>query len=510
MPYIAAGVIAAIAILIFILLVGSSFSRIFIGESPKSNAESITKPEIELGVDNVNVNKTSENTAVMQVSFAVHNTGKSTAILQTVQYSILVNGIKIASGAIGRQSEDVISGQASVYPVLAGDTIHPKDIQSLNKSAVGSSVWDSITGGKVSYAVKGIYLFRDNTNLQAEGVVKDFELAYPPTTTAPAVTPNNQNNSSAGSSLPKLVQTIPLSNVNGRIDHMSVDLSGKRLFIAELGNNSLDVVDLKSGKRIGSISSGLSEPQGVVYISETNRIVVANGGDGSVKFYDGNSLSLLQDIKLASDADNIRYDNGTGLLYVGNGDGAIAVINDTTSAGKLVGEIKQDGHPESFQLEKSGTRIFVNVPSAQFVEVADKQKLQIDSRWSTVTSDASENFPMALDETNHRLFVGFRDPATVIVYDTETGKEIVGLPTAKDADDIFYDTANKQIYISAGEGFINIFKQVTADHYEPVAKIATAQGARTSLFVPELNRLYLVVPSLGPQQSAQIWVYEVQ
>jgi DNA-binding beta-propeller fold protein YncE len=291
---------------------------------------------------------------------------------------------------------------------------------------------------------------------------------------------------------------------------MSIDLQGKRLFIAELGNNSIDIIDLKLGKRIGSISNGLDEPQGVMYIPETNRIAVANGGDGSVKFYDNNSsFSLVGDVKLADDADNIRYDNSTGLLYVGYGDGAVAIINATT--GKTVGDIKLNAHPESFQLEQSGTRIFVNVPPDHSIEVADKQKTQQPtSRWAADVTGATENYPMALDEANHRLFVGFRDPAKVIVYDTQTGKEVASMDTTKDADDIFYDSHNKQIYVSGGEGFIDVYKQIDADHYELVIKIATAQGARTSLFVPELDSLYLAVPASGNQQNAQLRIYEVQ
>jgi hypothetical protein len=377
----------------------------------------------------------------------------------------------------------------------------------MSKQSVDAQMMMGHTSGKANYVVKDIYLYRDNTNLQAEGIEKDFELAYPPTAVAAA--PINQNNPSGGGTMLKRVQIIPLPNVNGRIDHMSIDLQSKRLFIAELGNNSLDVVDLRSGKRIGSISTGLNEPQGVMYIPETNRIVVTNGADGSVKFYDGSSFSTAgDDVKLTGDADNIRYDNGTRLLYVGYGDGAIAVINATT--GKIIGDTKLDGHPESFQLEKSGARIFVNVPSNHFIEVADKQRLQVDSRWSTINAGASENFPMALDELNHRLFVGFRDPAKVIVYDTKTGNEIASIDTARDVDDIFYDSTKGQIYVSVGEGFINIFKQIDADHYGSVTKMATAQGARTSLFVPELNRFYLAVPALGEQQNAELWIYEVQ
>jgi outer membrane protein assembly factor BamB len=212
----------------------------------------------------------------------------------------------------------------------------------------------------------------------------------------------------------------------------------------------------------------------------------------------------LQTIKLNGDADNIRYDSNNGLVYVGYGNGGLAVIN--AASGEKLGNIRLPGHPESFQIEKLGNKAFVNVPDDDSIIVTDKKNLKVTSKW-TLTS-ATQNFPMALDEGNHRLFVGFRDPAKVIVYDTESGKEVASFNTAKDADDIFYDSANKQIYISGGEGSIDIFKQRDADHYDLVNRIQSIQGARTSLFVPELNQLYLAVPEHGGQE-AQIQIYEV-
>jgi DNA-binding beta-propeller fold protein YncE len=310
--------------------------------------------------------------------------------------------------------------------------------------------------------------------------------------------------SSTGNSSLSLVQTIRLPNVTGRIDHLGVDKNGERLFVAELGNNSVDIIDLRGGKRISSVTTALNEPQGIAFVPELNRLFVANRADGSVNIFDGKTFTLLQTIKLNGDADNIRYDSNNGLVYVGYGNGGLAVIN-ASSAEKL-GNIQLPGHPESFQLEKFGNKVFVNVPDDDSIIVADKKNLKVTSKW-TLTS-ATENFPMALDEGNHRLFVGFRDPAKVIVYDTESGREVASFNTAKDVDDIFYDAANKQIYISGGEGAIDIFKQRDADHYDLVNRIQSIQGARTSLFVPELNQLYLAVPDHRGQE-AQIQIYEV-
>jgi len=311
-----------------------------------------------------------------------------------------------------------------------------------------------------------------------------------------------------------LIQSIPIPNVNGRIDHMAVDITGreKLLFVAELGNNSLDIIDLNAGRRIHSIDNGLlNEPQGVAFIPQFGRIFVSNGRDGSVDVFDAKTFNLNKNIKLPSgDADNIRYDPHTRLVYTGYGEGALGVINAT--AGTIVGDIKLTAHPESFQIEAANksaeghNRIFVNVPDSNSVAVVDRQKGTLLTTWSI--PNAQNNFPMALDESNHRLFVGTRDPARLIVFDTDSGKVVSSLNIAGDPDDIFYDAVKKRLYVSGGEGFINIFQQQDANHYNPIGSIPTAPGARTSLFVPELNRFYVAVPHQGSQES-EIRVYKV-
>jgi YVTN family beta-propeller protein len=349
-------------------------------------------------------------------------------------------------------------------------------------------------------SVKDIILNKMGYNTTTERVIFGVPNPYP---LSAALSSTGANSSTDNSSL-SLVQSIPLPNVTGRIDHLGVDKKGERLFVAELGNNSVDIIDLRGGKRISSITTGLNEPQGIAFVPELNRLFVANRADGSVNIFDGKSFTLLKTIKLNGDADNIRYDSNNGLVYVGYGNGGLAVIN--ASSGEKLGNIQLPGHPESFQIEKFGNKVFANVPDDDSIIVADKKNLKVTSKW-TLTS-ATENFPMALDEGNHRLFVGFRDPAKVIVYDTESGRAVASFNTAKDVDDIFYDAANKQIYISGGEGAVDIFKQRDADHYDLVNRIQSAQGARTSLFVPELNQLYLAVPEHGGQE-AQIQIYKV-
>ena len=324
--------------------------------------------------------------------------------------------------------------------------------------------------------------------------------------------------STSSSSSFSLIQTIVIPNVNGRIDHMAIDIKSQRLFVAELQNNSLDVVDLKAEKRIYSINNNkniglLNEPQSVLFIPELNRIFVSNGQDGTVDVFDTKSFSLIKKINLPSDdADNMRYDPGSKFVYVGYGEGSLGIINTTNY--NIVGNIPINGHPESFQMEGkkqvspgNKQRIFINVPQSNSVEVVDDiQKRTVSKTWPI--TNARNNFPMALDEANHRLFVGTRDPPKLMVFDTNSGKVVSILDIANDADDIFYDTAKKRIYVSCGEGFVDVFQQQDVDHYNAIVSIPTAEGARTSLFVPELHRFYLAVPHIANQES-KILVYQV-
>lgn len=301
-----------------------------------------------------------------------------------------------------------------------------------------------------------------------------------------------------------LEQTIPLPEVQGRIDHLAVDLAGERLFVAALGNNTLEVIDLKEGKRIHTIK-GLKEPQGVLYLPEFRRLLVTNGGDGTCQIFDGDSLALVDTVKFSGDADNIRYKPRGQQVYVGFGAGALGALAAPT--GKHLWQVRLAGHPESFQLEESGPRIFVNVPPANRVAVIDRKKREDTAIWPL--KNARDNFPMALAEPDRRLFIGCRNPAKIIIYDTDTGKTVGMLEIARDIDDIFYDRKAKRLYASCGEGFLYVFRQTAADHFAVMAKISTAKGARTSLFVPEQECLYLAVPHRG-EQPAAVRVYRLQ
>jgi DNA-binding beta-propeller fold protein YncE len=301
----------------------------------------------------------------------------------------------------------------------------------------------------------------------------------------------------------RLEKTIELPDVQGRIDHLSIDLKRERLFVAALGNNTVEVIDIKGGKRAKTIA-GLREPQGVRYVPDVDRLYVANGKDGSVRVFDGNSYSPLKTIDYGDDADNLRYDAEHKRIYVGYGGGALGEFD---SDGNKIADIKLDAHPESFQLERDSPRIYVNLPGARKVAVVDREKHAVTATWGT--GMAFSNYPMALDESDHRLFVVARLPARLLVFDTNTGKIIQKLPAVGDCDDVFYDKTRKRIYASGGDGEISVFEQKDPDHYTELARIATVKGARTSFFSSELDRLFLAVRREG-SQSAAVQVFAPQ
>jgi len=305
---------------------------------------------------------------------------------------------------------------------------------------------------------------------------------------------------------------IALTKVEGRMDHLGVDVKRQRLFATAFDNHTLEVIDLKTGRQAHTIPN-LDEPQGAYYDADTNRLFVACGGDGTVKVFDGTTFQLLQSVTLDLDADNVRYDARSKHIVVGyggekflagkvsrpGGGGALAILDLT---GKKIAEIPMDAHPESFQLEKIGTRVFVNVPDRQEVEVADLAKRTLLERWKVT---CTTNFPMALDEAHHRLFVGCRIPARLAVFDTESGKIVAEPVIVEHTDDLFFDASRERIYI-LGEGFIEAWQEKDPDHYEGIGRYATPADARTGLFVPDLGELFETIPHHG-QQGAEILVY---
>jgi len=296
---------------------------------------------------------------------------------------------------------------------------------------------------------------------------------------------------------------FPLPGVEGRIDHFSVDVAGERLFIAALGNGSVEVLDVQQGKRVAEIK-GLKEPQGVFYDPKTGKIYVASGADGKFHVYDGKSPKEQATLEFSDDADNVRYDQKTGNIWVGFGSGGIGIVN---SIGQKVGSIELGGHPESFQFGENPDRVYVNVPKQLGVAVIDRSKRAVVARWGL--GGALANYPMAIDDADKRLFVGCRFPARLVVLDTTSGRIVGTLGTVGDADDVFYDASRRLVYVIGGEGALEILRQRDPDHYDRIERVSTASGARTGLYLPSLGRLFVAAPRRGPQ-AAKILVYQLR
>jgi hypothetical protein len=292
---------------------------------------------------------------------------------------------------------------------------------------------------------------------------------------------------------------IPLGEVSGRIDHLGIDLKRQRLLVAELGNNSLGVVDLAAGKVLRRID-GLREPQGVAYVPFSGSVFVANAGDGSVRVLRGEDLTAVGRIELGDDADNVRLDTARKRVLVGYGKGALAVI-DPVSLSKTA-DIRLKAHPEGFQIDETGSQVFVNVPDARDITVVD---LAAGAALSLPTQGAGSNFPMAIDADRHRVLVVFRSPPTLMALSSQDGHVVAEVETCGDADDVFVDRKRRRVYVSCGAGVVDVLEANEAG-YRQLARVPTVPGARTSLFVPELDRLFLAVRAASDEPAA-IWVF---
>jgi hypothetical protein len=294
---------------------------------------------------------------------------------------------------------------------------------------------------------------------------------------------------------------VPLGQVRGRIDHLAVDVARQRLYVAELGNNTVGVVDLVHHAVLRTLGN-LHEPQGIGYETTTDTLYVANAGDGAVQLFQGADLAPVGRIELGDDADNVRIDPKSHRVIVGYGKGALAVI-DPVSRNKI-GEIKLKGHPESFQITADGSQGFVNIPDAHEIAAVNFGQGEQTAAWST--QELRANYPMTLATTGSRIHVVFRHPASLVAFDMRSGKQLYSIDTCGDSDDVFFDSKRSRAYVSCGEGFIEVFAD-QGNHYAKEAKLATVVGARTALFVPELDLLFLAVRASGQEQAA-IWIFK--
>ena len=301
----------------------------------------------------------------------------------------------------------------------------------------------------------------------------------------------------------KLIKEISMPEVKGRVDHMAFNQKDQVLYVAALGNNSVEVIDLKNGTIVHSIK-GIEEPQGIAYVQDQNEIAVASGGNGDCVFYNASTFQKLATIHLSSDADNVRYDAAEKKLYVGYGNGGLGMIDPKVH--KLIGDIKFPAHPESFQIDKKNELIFVNLPDDHSIAVIDAMNFKLKDTWKI--SDLRANFPMTLDTANSLVIVGFRHPATLVAYDNKSGKEVSKTDLVGDVDDVFYYADKKLLLASGGNGYINIFKKSADNQFKLVSNISTRDGARTSLLIPSLG-YFILAARANSGKSTTIIIYQI-
>lgn len=294
---------------------------------------------------------------------------------------------------------------------------------------------------------------------------------------------------------------IPLGEIRGRLDHLALDVSRQRLYIAELGNDSLGIVDLRAGRTLRTVT-GLHEPQGVGYVPSTDTIWVTSGGDGTLHLFRGENGEADGVLPLGDDADNLRVDPGARRVYVGYGSGAIAIFDALTR--KKVADAGLKAHPEGFQLDTSSMHLYVNVPDARQIAIIDLAVERQSDEWAA-TGAAAANFPLALDPAGQRVIVGYRSPSTLVVYAMRTGKELSRIPLCGDVDDIAWVAARHSAYVSCGEGVIDVI-DLSGNHARRVGQVPTEKGARTLLYSPDLDRVYVAVRATE-QAAAAIWVF---
>jgi DNA-binding beta-propeller fold protein YncE len=310
----------------------------------------------------------------------------------------------------------------------------------------------------------------------------------------------------AGSPVLERVQKIKLSGrPEKKLDHLALDARRDRLFVANMANRTLDVIDLKQGKLLKSVP-GQKGIQGVTYAPDLDRVFVGLGVDGYCNAFDGETYAQLKSFPFPTDADNVRYDPHTGMVYVAHLEKSLGIVEAKTLTVKA--DLKLHGFPESLTLEKKRPRMYMNTPSPAAVMVFDTEKREVIKTFPL--KRASGNYPLALDEPNHRLFIGCRKKPMMLVMDSETGREISSVPVPQDIDDLFFDSKRKRLYAACGEGFLAVIRQLSADRYELLDKLPTSKLARTCLFDAEGSRLFLAVPQFGAMESPEIWVYRVR
>jgi DNA-binding beta-propeller fold protein YncE len=312
----------------------------------------------------------------------------------------------------------------------------------------------------------------------------------------------------------RLVQTISIPKVKGRLDHLDVDVKGQRLFVSALENGTVEAVSLGTGKWIRSIP-GFKKPQGISYVPSLNKLFIASGDDGMVRVFRGDTFELIDSIQLELGPNRVAYDSHAEILYVGYGGkdagkdyGEVALIDAKRDT--KIRDIQVAAHPAELLLDKSGQTLFVLVPVANEIQVADTKTGRIISTWPVTSQRPGD---AALDDVSHRLFIGTHTPPEMIAMDSRSGKEVAALPTVEGMDGVYFDARRQRVYVSGGRGFdvgsVFVYQQQDADHYREIATLATRAGAGTSFWSPELDRYFVAAPAHDNEDTA-ILVYQPQ
>ena len=300
----------------------------------------------------------------------------------------------------------------------------------------------------------------------------------------------------------KLEKTISLKPVSSKFDHLAFDAAANRLFITATSNHSVEVIDLKTDSISQSIT-GLGKPHGLAWVASTGSLYVSDGSLAELRVYKGSPLALAGSIKLSEDADDMVYDEANHLLFVGHGTGEAAsparVSVVDTAHFTLVANLAVATHPEALDIDPAGHRVFVNIADSNEIVVIDTATRAITAHWKL--TKAAGNVPLAFDADHNLLFVGCRKPGAVIVLDASTGKELSSLPGAAGADDLFYDPALRSIYLIAGSGEVDAYQVDASKAIHSLGVLPTASGAKTALWVPAQNLLYVGVPGPSGQPS---------
>ena len=312
----------------------------------------------------------------------------------------------------------------------------------------------------------------------------------------------------------KLLVTTPLPGYSGDFDHFGLDLKGKRLFLTAEDHKTVEVFNLMTGERLKSIT-GFGQPHAIVFLPATNNFIVTDGdGFGMVELVSGKDYSILNKIKLPPAVDGAIFNPVNKYYYVESGGnepkGNTHLINIIdTKTFKLVGDITLPGdHSEAMAISHDGKKLYVNLTGPKEVGVVDLTTRKLIANWPIPEAETPNS--MVLDEPNHRLFIATRKPPKFFVFNIDTGKVVTSLPCTGFNDDMWLDVAHKRIYVT-GSDTTTVFEERDADHYEHIADVPTGYRAKTSLLVPQLNRLYVAVSGKGKDDAKlAMQIYEVQ